>query len=388
VSVEILNVPPVKKWIKGELSLKQLQNVQIEDLLGREPITLSSEKIQSEIKGKTVLVTGGAGSIGSELVRQIVHYEPKKLWIFDQAETPLYELQQELRKLKNFTSCEIAIGDVTQKQRVENLLNACKPNMVFHAAAYKHVPLMEENPSEAVLTNVAGTKFLADASIHVGVEKFVFISTDKAVNPTNVMGATKRTAEMYCQAKNYSSSTQFIATRFGNVLGSNGSVIPLFKRQIEHGGPVTVTHKDITRFFMTIPEAVQLVLEASIMGKGGEVFLFDMGESIKIYDLAKKMLQLAGLREGKDIEIQFTGLRSGEKLFEELLASEENSLETHHSKILIARLRAQNHDEVITEIDALISLFRNQDNEDIVRKLKSLVPEFKSQNSIYNKLDK
>ncbi len=387
VDVEILNVPPVKKWIKGELSLKQLQAINIEDLLGREPIKLSNEKIKSELEGKTILVTGGAGSIGSELVRQIMFYNPKKLWIFDQAESPLYELQQELKKLKNFENCEIAIGDVTQKERVFRLMEACKPDIIFHAAAYKHVPLMEENPSEAILTNVSGTKHLADAASEFRVGKFVFVSTDKAVNPTNVMGASKRAAEMYCQAKNEASKTQFIATRFGNVLGSNGSVIPLFKKQIEQGGPLTVTHKEVTRYFMTIPEAVQLVLEASIMGKGGEVFVFDMGESIKIYDLAKKMLKLSGLKEGRDIEIQFTGLRPGEKLYEELLASDENSLETHHPKILIAKLKTQNHDQKMTTINELITLFLDQDNLKLVSKLKEIVPEFKSENSVYNRLD-
>lgn len=383
----ILNVPPVKKWIKGELSIKQLQSIRIEDLLGRTPIQLENTLLKAEISNKNILVTGGAGSIGSELVRQILSLSPKKLWVFDQAESPMYDLQQELKSHKNYRVLEFAIGDVSQKERVKHLISRCNADIIFHAAAYKHVPLMEENPSEAILTNVAGTKHLADEAVATGVEKFVLISTDKAVNPTNVMGASKRTAEIYCEAMNQKGKTKFIATRFGNVLGSNGSVIPLFRKQIKDGGPLTVTHKDVTRFFMTIPESVELVLEASAMGKGGEVFVFDMGESIKIYDLAKKMIQLSGLKEGRDIEIKITGLRPGEKLYEELLASEENTIETHHPKIMIAKLRDQNHEASSQAIIDLITLFEYQKNDELVAKLKQIVPEFKSQNSEYSKLD-
>ncbi len=383
----ILNVPPVKKWIKGELSLKQLQSAKIEDLLGRASIQLDNVILQKEIENKIILVTGGAGSIGSELVRQIIALSPKQLWIFDQAESPLYHLQQELKSTKNYNRCEFVIGDVSQKKRVRKLISHCQADIIFHAAAYKHVPLMEENPSEAILTNVAGTKHMADEAVAHGVDKFILISTDKAVNPTNVMGATKRTAEIYCEAKNQEGKTKFITTRFGNVLGSNGSVIPLFRKQIEEGGPLTVTHKDVTRYFMTIPEAVQLVLEASTMGNGGEVFVFDMGESIKIYDLAQKMIRLSGLQEGRDIEIQFTGLRPGEKLYEELLTSEENTIETHHPKIMIAKLSERDYSECLENISNLISLFDGQENKNLVGMLKQIVPEFKSQNSIYSQLD-
>jgi len=383
----ILNVPPVKKWIKGELSLKQLQSIKIEDLLGRTPIDLKNNKLEAELKNKRILVTGGAGSIGSELVRQIINYEPESLWIFDQAESALYDLQQELSSHPFLNRCEFAIGDITQLKRVENLMASAVPEIIFHAAAYKHVPLMELNPSEAVLTNLGGTKNLADAALKFQVKKFILISTDKAVNPTNVMGATKRAAEIYCNAVNEAGSTKFITTRFGNVLGSNGSVIPLFKKQIQNGGPVTVTHKEVTRFFMTIPESVQLVLEAGFMGIGGEVFVFDMGESIKIYDLAKKMLSLSGLIEGRDIEIEFTGLRPGEKLYEELLADSESTLETHHPKILRAKLKSIAINEALKEINNLLNLFQKQENQEIVKSLKTLVPEFKSKNSEYTKLD-
>lgn len=385
--VKVLNVPPVKSWINGELSVHQMRKLPIEDLLGRKSIELNNPEVHELIRDKVVLVTGGAGSIGSELVRQIVHYNPKKLIAFDQAESPLYELQQELSRQGLKEQCDFVIGDIRQYGRLKRLFDYFQPEIVFHAAAYKHVPLMEENPSEALLTNVQGTKHLADLTLEFDVKKFIFVSTDKAVNPTNVMGATKRLAEIYVQSKNSVGETQFITTRFGNVLGSNGSVIPLFKKQIENGGPITVTHPEVTRFFMTIPEAVQLVLEASAMGKGAEIFVFDMGQSVKIIDLARKMIALAGLEEGKDIQIEISGLRPGEKIYEELLTSDESSLPTHHPKIMIAKTRESDHEKIKSQLTDIDELFTAQNNETIVQKIKALVPEFKSQNSEYTKLD-
>jgi FlaA1/EpsC-like NDP-sugar epimerase len=306
--------------------------------------------------------------------------------LLDQAESAMYDFQNELIQSEKNDNLEVVIGDIRSQDRMNNLFETFKPHIVFHAAAYKHVPLMELNPSEAILTNVKGTKILIDLANEYDVEKFVMISTDKAVNPTNVMGASKRISEMYAQLKNDYSKTQFITTRFGNVLGSNGSVIPLFKRQIANGGPVTVTDENVTRFFMTIPEACQLVLEAGAMGEGGEIFVFDMGESVKIIDLAKKMIQLSGLELGKDIEIKITGLRPGEKLYEELLADEENTLPTHHPQILRAKLRTEKESK-IEDINDLITLFDGQDNMEIVKQMKRIVPEFKSNNSQYAKLD-
>lgn len=334
-----------------------------------------------------MLVTGAAGSIGSELVRQILPFNPSKLVLLDQAESPLYELERELLDEKNISCIEVVIGDIRSKERMERVFNHFKPRVVFHAAAYKHVPLMENNPSEALLTNVHGTRVLADLSCEFKVEKFVMVSTDKAVNPTNVMGASKRIAEIYVQSLDQVCETKFITTRFGNVLGSNGSVIPIFKKQIERGGPVTVTHPDINRFFMTIPEACQLVLEAGTIGEGGEIFLFDMGESIKIVDLVRKMIKLYGLTVGKDIEIIYTGLRPGEKLYEELLNDAENTIPTHHPQIMKARIKEQDHEIVKLLINDLISLFPSQDNAGIVRKMKALLPEYKSNNSIFEELD-
>jgi FlaA1/EpsC-like NDP-sugar epimerase len=386
-NVRVLTVPPVKSWINGELSVYQMRNIRIEDLLGREPIQLDNKNVLEYLQDKTILITGGAGSIGSELVRQIVYYRPAKVIVFDQAESPLYELQQELNRNGKGQLCEYAIGDVRQEDRVRRLFDHFKPQIVFHAAAYKHVPLMEDNPTEAVLANVKGSKVVADLSDEYGVERFVLVSTDKAVNPTNVMGATKRAAEIYVQSRSVSSKTAFITTRFGNVLGSTGSVIPLFKKQIEEGGPITLTHAEVTRFFMTIPEAVQLVLEAGAMGKGGEIFVFDMGESVKIIDLARQMIKLAGLEEGKDITIEITGLRPGEKLYEELLTNEENTLPTHHPKILKAKVRHSNPDESRKQIEELISLFNEQNNDKLVKKLKEIVPEFISNNSDFSRLD-
>lgn len=385
--IKVMNVPPVHRWINGELSLRQIREVNIEDLLGRTAIKLDNPQVKDLISGKRVLVTGAAGSIGSELTRQISAYRPDALVLFDQAETPLYELEQELKASGRDSACHFVIGDIRQEDRVRRLMEAFKPEIVFHAAAYKHVPLMEDNPSEAILANVKGTKILADLSHEYGVERFVFISTDKAVNPTSVMGASKRVAEIYIQSLNDQSSCSFMTTRFGNVLGSNGSVIPLFKRQIEKGGPVTVTHPEVTRYFMTIPEAVELVLEACTMGNGGEIFLFDMGQSVKIIDLAEKMVMLSGLTPGKDIEIIVTGLRPGEKLFEELLTNDENSLPTHHPKILKAKVRMVPFAQVGNDVGNLISMFGAQNNSALVAQLKQIVPEYRSENSEFKSLD-
>ncbi len=384
---KVLNVPPVTNWINGELSFKQIKKVQIEELLEREPIQLDKDDIQKILSDKIILVTGAAGSIGSEIVRQVIKFNPKKIILLDQAESPLYEMEMELFDKYKQQSYEIVMGDIRNRDRMENVFKTFQPQIVFHSAAYKHVPMMENNPSESVFTNVFGSKNLADLSVEYKVEKFVMISTDKAVNPTNVMGASKRIAEIYTQSLGKHSTTKFITTRFGNVLGSNGSVIPRFRQQIENGGPITITHPDITRFFMTIPEACQLVLEAGAMGKGGEIFIFDMGESVKIVDLAKKMIKLSGLTLNKDISIAFTGLRPGEKLYEELLADHENTLPTHHKQIMIAKVKEYDFETVSSAISELIKLFDKQDNRSIVKKMKELVPEFKSNNSIFEELD-
>lgn len=387
-NTKILNVPPVSTWINGELSFKQIKKIKIDDLLEREPIKLDEQNLQKQIKGKVVLITGAAGSIGSELARQITKYYPSKLILLDQAESPLYELEMELNDKFHIRSFEVVIGDIRNKERMKNIFKTFCPNVVFHAAAYKHVPLMENNPSEAILTNALGTKIIADFAVEYKAEAFILVSTDKAVNPTNVMGASKRVAEIYVQSLDKVSSTKFITTRFGNVLDSNGSVIRRFRKQIEKGGPVTITHPEITRYFMTIPEACQLVLEAGVMGKGGEIFIFDMGKTVKINDLAKKMIKLSGLILGKDIQIVYTGLRPGEKLYEELLSDKENTIPTHHLQIMIAKVKEYDFKLISREISELIDLFGIQKNVDIVSKLKSLVPEFKSNNSEYEVLDK
>jgi len=390
-NVKVKSVPPANKWINGELSLKQIKSIKIEDLLEREPIELDKSAIASEVSGKTIMITGASGSIGSELVRQILYFGPKKVILVDQAETPLNDLQLEVKERFNFSNFVSLVSDVRNHRRMEEIFKNFSPQIVFHVAAYKHVPLMEENPSEAILTNVMGTRNIADLSVAFGVAKFVMISTDKAVNPTNVMGASKRIAEIYTQSLNASNQvgeTKFITTRFGNVLGSNGSVIPRFREQIAAGGPVTVTHPDIQRYFMTIPEACQLILEAGAMGNGGEIFIFDMGRSVKIIDLATKMIKLSGLSPDKDIKIKFTGLRPGEKIFEELLNDKEQTLPTHHEKIMIARVREYCFDEVSEDIDILIELAKTDKDLAIVKKMKSIVPEFKSQNSLYEQLDK
>lgn len=391
LGLQVKVVPTAEKWINGELSARQLRKVRIEDLLEREPIQLDNKNIEREIRNQVVLVTGAAGSIGSEIARQILHYAPKQVVYLDQAESALYELEFEIKTTfsEHFNKCDFIVGNVKDFMRMEGLFKTYKPNVVFHAAAYKHVPLMEDNPYEAIMVNVFGSKIIADLSCEYGVNKFVMISTDKAVNPTNVMGSSKRIAEIYTQAlaNKADCETQFVTTRFGNVLGSNGSVIPIFRRQIEQGGPVTITHMDITRFFMTIPEACNLVLEAGSMGEGGEIFVFDMGQSVKIFDLAKKMIALSGLRLGKDIEIVEIGLRPGEKLYEELLAHNENTLPTHHEKILKALVRKHEFDAVIQHIDALSEALVDANPMDLVAAMKRMVPEFKSNNSIYESLD-
>ncbi|MBO6516691.1 MAG: polysaccharide biosynthesis protein [Bacteroidia bacterium] len=385
----IKNVPPIDKWINGEFTFKQIKNVNVADLLGREPINLANKNIKKELKGKVVLVTGAAGSIGSEIAKQCIEYQPKYLVLLDQAETPLYELEYRL----NSDNTEVVIGDVANEGRMEKVFKAFEPDVVFHAAAYKHVPLMEDNPYEALNTNVFGTRILANMSVKYKTEKFVFVSTDKAVNPTNIMGASKRMAEIYVQSLDnildlqHENHTKFITTRFGNVLGSNGSVIPRFREQIEEGGPVTVTHPDITRYFMTIPEACQLVLEAGAMGNGGEIYIFDMGESVKIVDLARKMIKLSGFQEGKDIEIVYTGLRPGEKLTEELLNNKERTIGTHHPKIMVAKVRKFNFDQVEELISSLYIKKDRLTNKLIVSTMKQMVPEYISNNSIYEELD-
>ncbi|MEY1638333.1 polysaccharide biosynthesis protein [Tenuifilum osseticum] len=387
LNVSVQTIPDANAWINGELNVKQIKNIKIEDLLERPPIVLDKKRIQDYIKGKVVLVTGAAGSIGSEMVRQITKFHPNKIILFDVAETPLYELELELKETFQFFDFETVIGSVTNEYRVNRLFEAFKPQVVFHAAAYKHVPMMENNPTEAVFNNVLGTKLVADIAVKFHVEKFVMISTDKAVNPTNVMGASKRIAEIYTQTLNYTSQTKFITTRFGNVLGSNGSVIPRFKKQIENGGPITITHPDIIRYFMTIPEACQLVLEAGAMGQGGEIFIFDMGKPVKILDLAKKMIKLSGLTYGKDIQISFTGLRPGEKLYEELLNNKENTIPTYHPKIMIAKVNEYKQEEVIPKIMELINALPSHNNFRIVSIMKDIVPEFISRNSVYEDID-
>jgi FlaA1/EpsC-like NDP-sugar epimerase len=389
--VVVKALPPVDKWVEGEFAMNQIHNVKIEDLLGREVIQMNNKRIGEEISGKVILVTGAAGSIGSEIVRQLIAYFPAKLVLVDQAESALYDLEYELAgKVPANVQLIVNVADVSDTRRIAKIFKNHQPNIIFHAAAYKHVPLMENNPYEAIKTNVIGTRILAELASEVGVEKFVMVSTDKAVNPTNVMGATKRLAEMYTQSMNQLEGvkTKFIATRFGNVLGSNGSVIPLFKKQIERGGPVTVTHPEITRYFMTIPEACELVLEAATMGQGGEVFVFDMGESVKIIDLAKKMITLSGLRVDKDIEIKYTGLRPGEKLYEELLNNDENTLPTHHPKILIAEVNTPSYAYMEIATNDLNHLLSSGNNNSIVAKIKEIIPEYKSNNSVFETLDK
>lgn len=403
LGIKVVTVPPTDQWMSGNLSMNQIKDLKIEDLLQRPPIVIENEQLSRDLAGKRVLVTGGAGSIGSEIVKQVLLYKPALVVVCDQAESPLHELKLEMEELfpeGNLCTC---ICDVTNFNRMYALFEEHAPEIVYHAAAYKHVPMMEDNPYEAILTNVLGTKNLADLSLTFDVEKFVMVSTDKAVNPTNVMGTSKRIAEIYIQSLNKVSAgkidgkiflknpsgpqTKFITTRFGNVLGSNGSVIPRFRAQIEKGGPVTVTHPEITRYFMTIPEAVQLVLEAGTMGKGGEIFIFDMGEPVKIVDLARKMIKLAGLVPDIDVKIVFTGLRPGEKLYEELLDEEETTIPTHHKKIKISKVREYAYEEVVCEIEELLQLNKDKEELKIVQKMKQIVPEYISQNSRFEQLD-
>ncbi len=383
--VKVKIVPSIDKWINGDLNIGQIEEVKIEDLLNRVPIKINNPILQKELNNKVILITGAAGSIGSEIAHQVANYNYKHLILLDQAESDLYNVQQSFirKRYKNFS---IEVADIRNEFRMNDIFKKYNVELVFHAAAYKHVPLMEENPYEAVKVNIYGTKVIMDLALKHHVEKFVMVSTDKAVNPTNVMGATKRIAEIYANCLNEDGKTKFITTRFGNVLGSNGSVIPLFKKQISEGGPIQVTHKEITRYFMTISEACSLVLEAGIMGKGGEVYVFDMGESVKIYDLAKKMINLSGLRYPEDINIKIIGLRPGEKLFEELLSSKENTIPTYNDKIMIAKV-SQLVSATIKEKILKLSQLENMDNLKIVSSIKEIVPEYISNNSVYEKLD-
>ena len=378
--VKVLMVPPVTRWINGELSFKQIKKVKIEDLLERDPIVLDESLVYEDIRDQVILITGAAGSIGSEIVRQVMRFDYKQLILIDNAETPVFYLSNECYRYNGSKNIDIEIVDILDRQKMEDIMARYQPTLIYHAAAYKHVPMMETNVGAAIKINVLGTRQMADLAVKYGVKKFVMVSTDKAVNPTTIMGATKRIAEIYVQSFNFhQQTTKFITTRFGNVLGSNGSVIPIFRQQIEEGGPVTVTHPDVTRYFMTIPEACQLVLNAGAMGKGGEIFIFDMGQSVRIYDLAIKMIKLSGLELGKDIQIEFTGLRTGEKLYEELLANQENTMKTDHNKIMIARVRTYVYDKINEEITILDKL-KDQEPSSVVAKIKEIVPEFESKN--------
>ncbi|MFT5254592.1 MAG: FlaA1/EpsC-like NDP-sugar epimerase, partial [Flavobacteriales bacterium] len=388
-------VPVITDWENQKEISQKVKNFQIEDLLERKAIVLDNKAISKQLKDKTILITGAAGSIGSEIVRQVLNFNPKRIIILDQAETPLHNLSLETKSLISSAKICTIVSDIRSKEALNNIFKLYKPQVVFHAAAYKHVPLMEENPAQAILTNVEGTKNLADLACRHNVVKFVMISTDKAVNPSNVMGASKRIAEKYVQSlqlknrkENNVMATKFITTRFGNVLGSNGSVVPLFTKQIANGGPITITHPDIIRYFMTIPEACQLVLEAAAMGNGGEIYIFDMGKPVKIIDLARKMIKLAGFIPDKDIEIKIVGLRPGEKLYEELLNDTSKTVPTHHDKIMIAEEIQDEFESLHYDIEELIEISSFFDNDRIVAKMKKIVPEFKSMNSAFEVLDK
>lgn len=391
---KVYTIPLVTDWENQEQIAKSIKSIDILDLLDRKPILLNMDSISSELNGKTIMVTGAAGSIGSEIVRQVIGFNPKRVIILDQAETPLHSLSLEIADCNpDIEICNV-LGDVRDRSALRQIFKLYTPDVVYHAAAYKHVPLMEENPSQAVFTNILGTKNVADLSRKYKAERFVMVSTDKAVNPSNVMGASKRIAEKYVQALHYkhqkddtNNYTKFITTRFGNVLGSNGSVVPLFQKQILEGGPITITHPDIIRYFMTIPEACQLVLEAGVMGKGGEIFIFDMGAPVKIIDLARKMIQLAGFLPEKEIKIKIVGLRPGEKLYEELLNDTAKTLPTHHKKIMIAEEYFNDFDAVSEAIHDLIDTSEGSSNDAIVGKMKAIVPEFVSMNSVFQTLD-
>ncbi len=388
LNLKVKIVPALSKWIEGDLKANQIKEINIEDLLERAPIVIDNPIVKREVNDKVVLVSGAAGSIGSEISRQLTSYGCKMIVLIDQAESPLYDLQQELIQ-NGVTNFVAIVSDVRDRNKMEIIFKKYNPQRVFHAAAYKHVPLMEASPHEAIKVNVIGTKNLVDLSVENGVERFVMVSTDKAVNPTNVMGASKRIAELYISSSSkLSKKTKFTTTRFGNVLGSNGSVIPLFKKQIANGGPLTLTHKNITRYFMTIPEACSLVLEAGTMGQGGEIYIFDMGKSVRIYDIAKKMIYLSGLKYPEDIDIKITGLRPGEKLYEELLADGENTTKTYHAKIMIAKTQQLDAIVVKENIEKLAIGFNELDSPNLVASMKKLVPEYVSQNSEFETLDK
>jgi len=383
MGLEVLQIPVVSDWLNGSFEVKQLKKIRVQDLLSRDPIQLNMKRIADGLRDRTILVTGAAGSIGSEIVRQLTRFNVAKLVLVDNAETPMFNLENELLEQFAHAPVRTILADVTDQTRMERVFREYQPDFVFHAAAYKHVPLMEQNPYEAVRVNVGGTTILTNLAVKYGVEKFVMVSTDKAVNPTNVMGASKRTCEQILRSRSSlaGNKTQFVITRFGNVLGSNGSVIPIFRRQIEEGGPVTVTHPDITRYFMTIPEACQLVLEAGFMGSGGEIFVFDMGEPVKIVDLARQMIKLSGYEPDKDIKIEFTGLRPGEKLYEELLTDQEKTLPTYNKKVKIAEVADFDHVATLAKTVSLLQSCYRLSEEELVKKLSAIVPEYNFNNS-------